>query len=188
MPLLQKEVEMISNSYLTGDLRPIFTFNTFSFFAHMILRTIRIFGALWLWRFWLSRNTDVIFTFFPFVAISIVFAFGLEATLPIRTLETLLAFHGRTEMTWNMIAHFYSIHVTSFFNISYWNNSEYWSQKHSQSGSIHSINKMSMLQAWALNKTLFNSCERLLLGTLNWTQKLEIEASDRNTKSDLIHY
>ena len=35
---------------------------------------------------------------------------------------------------------------------------------------------------------LFNSCERLLLGTLIWTQKLEIEASDQNTQSDLIHH
>ena len=38
------------------------------------------------------------------------------------------------------------------------------------------------------NKTLSNSCERLLLGTSIWAQKLEIEASDRNIKSDLIHY
>ena len=28
------------------------------------------------------------------------------------------------------------INVTSFFSISYWNNIEYWSQKHSSSGSI----------------------------------------------------
>ena len=42
-----------------------------------------------------------------------------------------------------------NMYVTSFFSILYWNNSEYLSQKHSQSGSIHSINYMSMLQAWA---------------------------------------
>ena len=41
-----------------------------------------------------------------------------------------------------------SIYVTSFLSISCLSNSEYWSQKTSQSGNIHSINKMSMLQAW----------------------------------------
>ena len=60
-----------------------------------------------------------------------------------------------------------SINVTSFLSISCSSNSEYWSQKTSQSSNIHSINKMSMLQAWA-----FYLCERLLLGTLilniNW--------------------
>ena len=31
------------------------------------------------------------------------------------------------------------IYVTSFSSISYWSNSEYWSQKHTQSGNIHFI-------------------------------------------------
>ena len=39
------------------------------------------------------------------------------------------------------------VYVTSFLSISCLSNSEHWSQKCSQSGSIHSINKMSMLQA-----------------------------------------
>ena len=33
----------------------------------------------------------------------------------------------------------YSIYVTSFFSISSWSNSEYWTQKHIQSGNLHSI-------------------------------------------------
>ena len=41
------------------------------------------------------------------------------------------------------------IHVTSFLSIPSLNKIEYWSQKHIQSGNIHFINKMSMLQAWA---------------------------------------
>ena len=39
-----------------------------------------------------------------------------------------------------------SIYVTSFLSIPCLSNSEYWSQKHSQSGNIHSINKMFMSQ------------------------------------------
>ena len=39
------------------------------------------------------------------------------------------------------------IYVTSFLSISCLSNSEYWSQQTSQSGNIHNINNMSMLQA-----------------------------------------
>ena len=39
------------------------------------------------------------------------------------------------------------IYVTSFLSISCFSNSEHWSQKTSLNGNIHSIHKMSMLQA-----------------------------------------
>ena len=39
--------------------------------------------------------------------------------------------------------------ISSFLSILCLSNSEHWSQKTSQNGSIHSIYKMSMLQAWA---------------------------------------
>ena len=44
--------------------------------------------------------------------------------------------------------------------------------------------KILNLLYYSFIKTLFNSCERLLLGTLI----LEIKAGDRNHKSDLIQY
>ena len=74
------------------------------------------------------------------------------------------------------------INVTSFFSISHWINSENWTQKHILSGSIHSINKMSMLQAWALSSR----------GGLEYIGDFDLntktgEASDYDTESDLIH-
>ena len=33
----------------------------------------------------------------------------------------------------------YTMYVTSFYSSSYWSNSEYWSQKRTQSGNIQSI-------------------------------------------------
>ena len=41
------------------------------------------------------------------------------------------------------------MYVTSFLSISYLSNTEYWSQTSIQNVSIHSIAKMSVLQAWA---------------------------------------
>ena len=41
------------------------------------------------------------------------------------------------------------IYVTSFLSILHLSDSEYWSQTSLQNGSIHFIDKMSMLQAWA---------------------------------------
>ena len=45
------------------------------------------------------------------------------------------------------------LHVTSFLSIACLSKSEHWSQKTSQNGSIHSIHKMSMIQALLLHSS-----------------------------------